>query len=213
MKTNKIIFKTFAISSLFLVAACGNSSNKDTIENNEKHDTVSHIQHESLQQNFAHKDIIILKNPNLLEEENENKLKEVIKAYLAMKNAFIVADSKRIDSAAQAMLEHVKSVDPKNINGDGKEAWLQHASGYESKLTELLHIKGLEERRSYFSHLSEIVYCTIKSFKLNDMKLYAVYCPKAFDGKGAYWISETEEIRNPYSGEKMKDCGSIKEEL
>ena len=29
----------------------------------------------------------------------------------------------------------------------------------------------------------------------------------AFDNKGAYWLSEEKEIRNPYFGSKMLTCG------
>jgi Cu(I)/Ag(I) efflux system membrane fusion protein len=35
----------------------------------------------------------------------------------------------------------------------------------------------------------------------------------AFDNKGAYWLSETEEIRNPYFGDVMLGCGETKEIL
>jgi len=35
----------------------------------------------------------------------------------------------------------------------------------------------------------------------------------AFEGKGAYRISENREIQNPYMGSKMPTCGEIKEEL
>lgn len=216
MKANKIVLNGFVITLLILLVACGSNktaADKDTLKNNGKNDSVSHVQHESLQQNFAHKGIIILKNPYILGKQNEGQLKKVIDDYLAMKNAFIVSDGKGVDSAATAMRDHVKAVDSETMNGEGKEAWLQHASGYNTKLTELLHITGIEEKRTYLSHLSEIVYCTKKSFKLKEMQLFAVYCPMAFNGKGAYWISETEKIRNPYFGEKMMDCGSIEEKL
>lgn len=215
MKANKIILKAFAVTSLFLLAACSNNSNrdKDTLKNTGEKDAISHVQHESLHQNFAHKEIIILKDPYILEKQNEDKLKEVINDYLAMKNAFIISDIMAIDSAAFAMQNHVKEVDVKTLKREGKEAWVQHASTYNTKLTELIHIKGIEEKRSYLSHLSEIVYCTKKSFKLNELKLFAIYCPMAFEGKGAYWISESEEIRNPYFGSTMIDCGTIEEKL
>jgi hypothetical protein len=35
----------------------------------------------------------------------------------------------------------------------------------------------------------------------------------AFNDQGAYWISDREEIRNPYFGDKMLTCGVVKEEL
>jgi len=42
---------------------------------------------------------------------------------------------------------------------------------------------------------------------------YYQYCPMAFDNKGAYWISNETEIRNPYFGEKMLKCGENKDTL
>ena len=31
--------------------------------------------------------------------------------------------------------------------------------------------------------------------------------------KGAFWLSETKEIKNPYLGKAMPTCGTIKEEI
>jgi Cu(I)/Ag(I) efflux system membrane fusion protein len=39
--------------------------------------------------------------------------------------------------------------------------------------------------------------------------VYKEYCPMAFDNKGAYWLSESEEIRNPYFGKSMLTCGEV----
>ena len=41
-------------------------------------------------------------------------------------------------------------------------------------------------------------------------KLYQDFCPMANDGKGAIWISEVKEIKNPYYGAEMLSCGSLK---
>jgi hypothetical protein len=35
----------------------------------------------------------------------------------------------------------------------------------------------------------------------------------AQDGKGAMWLSESKEIKNPYFGDKMMECGSVEEEI
>lgn len=31
--------------------------------------------------------------------------------------------------------------------------------------------------------------------------------------KGAYWLAETKEVKNPYFGQKMLTCGEVQEEL
>ena len=35
----------------------------------------------------------------------------------------------------------------------------------------------------------------------------------AFEGKGDYWYSTSEEIRNPYFGDKMLKCGRVDETI
>lgn len=46
---------------------------------------------------------------------------------------------------------------------------------------------------------------------LTEGKLYKQFCPMAFEGQGGYWISDREEIRNPYFGDKMLTCGKVVE--
>jgi hypothetical protein len=33
----------------------------------------------------------------------------------------------------------------------------------------------------------------------------------ALNDKGAMWLSENKEIKNPYYGEKMMECGTVEE--
>ena len=62
------------------------------------------------------------------------------------------------------------------------------------------------------AHISEIIYCSVKSFGLNSENgLFFDFCPMAFDKKGAYWLTDSKEIMNPYFGKKMLKCGEIKE--
>jgi len=60
--------------------------------------------------------------------------------------------------------------------------------------------------------LSDEIYTVVKSFNLQE-NLYRDYCEMYNNGKGAYWISETKEIKNPYLGKQMPTCGEVKEEI
>jgi hypothetical protein len=35
----------------------------------------------------------------------------------------------------------------------------------------------------------------------------------AFDNKGAHWLSNNPEIKNPYFGKKMLECGEVTDTL
>ena len=49
----------------------------------------------------------------------------------------------------------------------------------------------------------------LKSLEINDVDLYYDYCPMA----KAYWVSEEGNIVNPYLGQAMPTCGSVKDTL
>jgi len=238
MNTLKSISIIISFSVALLFGSCGNNSSSD--HDSENHEAIEegimdighpheknedrrdeekvagnmHEQHQSLKDEFAHQDILLLEEPYLLGDSIKKELEAVIESYLELKSAFFESDLTKINSLTTQMKEKVEQVGKQSLAAEGKKAWQQHDSLYTKKLSEMLHLTELIEKQSYFSHISEIVYCTVKSFDLKiNKRLYAIYCPMAFDGIGAYWISDSKEINNPYLGEKMPKCGEIKEQL
>lgn len=224
MKFKKRFLQIGSLFILLTVVACTGGKKQDSgkqaneqeklqgVEQNESL-TGMHKQHINLAENFAHKDIEILDNAYAVNEHTKAELEQVIDSYLLMKEALVKEDEKAVDKAIDDMSNKVAEVKPETLDSEGLRVWKDHSSLYEEKLKEMRHINGLENKRSYFGHISEIMYCTIKSFGLKQGNLYAIFCPMAFDGKGAYWISENRKIQNPYMGAKMPTCGEIKEEL
>lgn len=43
--------------------------------------------------------------------------------------------------------------------------------------------------------------------------VYKQFCPMAFGNTGAYWLSNSKEIQNPYFGDKMLKCGRVASEI
>lgn len=221
---NRIIQIGCFFITLILVSCVGrNNKNERTIDNgsdiNEsvsveaKKMTSMHNAHNILAENFAHKDIIILEKKYPVSEETRKELEQVLGIYLKLKNALFQGNSDAINNAIGSMQNEIDFVNPESLDGKGLDAWNSHMGLYKDKLREMKHVKGLENKRSYFSHISEIMYCTIKSFGLKEGNLYTAFCPMAFEKKGAYWITDNKQIQNPYFGDKMPKCGEIKEEL
>lgn len=69
----------------------------------------------------------------------------------------------------------------------------------------------INKQRAAYSKLSDEMVALLKKAGMAQAELYVEYCPMAFDNKGAVWISSTKEVRNPYFGEKMLNCGEVKE--
>ena len=226
MKLRKRFLQLVSLSVIFLLTACGGGNQKANKQGEmpAEHGTMAnqlpqgnttdmHKQHNSLAENFSHKDIVILEHPYQLTEATKTEMEQVIDAYLLLNDAFVKDDEQATEKATVLMAEKVAAVIPNKLDGKGLQAWQNHQKVYKAKLKEMQHIKGLDNKRTYFSHISEIMYCTIKSFRLKQGNIFAIFCPMAFDSKGAYWISDSKSILNPYMGAKMPTCGEVKEEL
>ncbi len=72
---------------------------------------------------------------------------------------------------------------------------------------------NLEEKRKSFSVITESMYELIRIVRYDEAKVYYINCPMAFDDKGANWLNNTEDIKNPYFGRKMLTCGVVQDSL
>lgn len=138
---------------------------------------------------------------------------EIITNYLSVKNALTKDDSKAAGTAATALTNAFAKVDVAQMPEEQSKAFntlktnATEQSNYISN-----NAAKIEKQREHFSLLSKNVYDLLKTFQATE-KLYNDFCPMYNDGKGATWISETKEIKNPYYGKKMLSCGKLQGEL
>jgi uncharacterized lipoprotein len=71
----------------------------------------------------------------------------------------------------------------------------------------------LDTQRTVFATLSDQLISLLKESGMESGELYIAHCPMALNDKGAQWVSNSKEIRNPYFGDSMLTCGSVKETL
>jgi hypothetical protein len=67
----------------------------------------------------------------------------------------------------------------------------------------------INQQRERFSALSEKMFILLSEEESLPASVYRQYCPMAQGNKGAYWISLSDQIRNPYFGDKMLKCGEV----
>ena len=133
--------------------------------------------------------------------KNSDESNDVLKAYLNVKDALVKTDVKSASEAAKNLVTVIG-----NSSNDLMEKIAENAKQIESSV-------DVEAQRSYFNDLSENVYQLIKGSSGLNEPVYRQFCPMAFNHKGAYWLSADKEVNNPYFGNKMLHCGTIKEEL
>lgn len=127
---------------------------------------------------------------------------EIVGHYIALKEALIQSNSKAASNAASELVEFLAIPASTSILYTIK-----------ADAVYIVETNDLDEQRKHFGTMSETVYSLVKATGANEDTLYWQYCPMALDHQGAYWISLEKKINNPYFGEKMLHCGSVKDEF
>ena len=170
-----------------------------------------HLEHANLADNLAHRDIIILDEQIRPPREFGQVFSTFFGSYLRLGEALVKMDTQTIDKAAE-QLKFVLELIPGLVKGDTAiNTWKSHRERYLKNVMEFLQSQNLEEKRVYYSYISEILYCTLKSFRMEIGDIHMAYCPTSFDNKGGYWLTDSHKIRNPYAGNEQPKCGSIVE--
>ena len=140
--------------------------------------------------------------------------KEIIAGYLQLKNALAKDNGKDAAAAGNAIVATLATVDMKSLSKEQMKSYMDLADDLKEHAEHIGANAGkIEHQREHFVMLSKDVADLIKTFGNGGQTLYKDYCPMANDGKGATWISELKEIKNPYQGNKMLTCGSVKETI
>ncbi len=148
-----------------------------------------------------------------ISSEFKKQLQRVYDAYLNMKNAFIESDGSKVSKTAQSVIAALKEVNMELLKGDAHMAWMDQLKTINTTINNISKSTDIEQQRKEFASFNQAFYTSVKQFGLNGETAYYQYCPMANSDKGAYWLSETKEIRNPYFGEDMLGCGETRETL
>ncbi len=139
-------------------------------------------------------------------------IQEIVSNYLEIKNAFTKDDSKAAANAANVMYGTLKAISANTLDSKQQKEYLEIVETAKEHAEHIGTNGGkIDHQREHFIMLSKDVNDLVATFGTKQ-KLYQDFCPMANDNKGAIWISETKEIKNPYFGAKMPKCGKIKKE-
>lgn len=198
MKKMKAIIFVFTVIAI-TASACNSSSN--TSEKAEKKNDTS-------VNNTSSANV-----SNNTDSKVDGSMKEMVNQYLQMKNALANDNGNDAANAGKAFVESMGKMDKNFLTGDKKKKW-DNLSDDAKEMAEHISTNGnkIDHQREHFDMLSSDMYEMVKTFG-SEQKLYQDFCPMYNNNKGASWLSETKEIKNPYMGKKQPSCGSIKEEI
>ena len=195
-----------SILALFIIAACNNSdkSSKGNDKSTMNMDTAQKVIDTTSTTEVTH-------SFNNVDPTLASSLKTIVDHYLHIKNALVNNSGSDAADGGKAMAHAISKVDKSLFTADQKKVY----DDIEDDLKEHAeHIgenaKDIDHQREHFTMMSEDVYDLAKAFG-GGQTLYHDHCPMANDNKGAMWLSETKEIKNPYFGGKMNECVKVRE--
>jgi len=151
--------------------------------------------------------------PIPVDTEVRSAFQPVIEDYLKLKDALVNDDYEEAKKQAEVLSDQLDKIKMSMFEGEAHQAWMQHGMEAKSQLKEIANSKNIGGARAVFKPFSQHMIMLAKIFNPYNQKLYIQHCPMADDFKGADWLSTEENIMNPYFGDEMLQCGTVKEAL
>lgn len=198
----RLIIMATAIAAVAFTACNNNNGNKAT-------DAPDMADHGKMMDSGMHQ-MNDAEHTGMMESASMNT---VMNAYLQVKNALANDDAKAAATAGNEVATAITNVDVTGFNTAQKKMYeevktdiKEHGEHIGENGDKIVH------QREHFETMSKDMYDLVKVMGTSQT-MYYTHCPMYNNNKGANWLSEVKEIRNPYLGKKMPDCGTIKEEL
>lgn len=122
----------------------------------------------------------------------------VFENYINVKNALVASNSEDAQKHAKLLQESL-------IEAKAEQSLVDATK-------QLEEATDINKQREAFSKVTKGMEVILDG-TIASGQVYKQFCPMAFEGKGDYWYTNNEEIRNPYFGEMMLKCGRVEEIL
>ena len=179
---------------LLLLAACGNKDQKAQSANTP--------------------DVALTKSAN--SAAFNKSFSKILVDYYSMKDHFVAeSDSASLNQSAKTLKISIDSLPLAELKADSMlvSTAKSFTEGISAELIGLIGEPTIDAKRRSFQMVSDQLYDLIRTVQYDQAVIFHPYCPMAFNDQGAYWLSNTREIKNPYVPKKMITCGDIKDSI
>lgn len=189
-----------ACTGILTLSACGENK-----QDNQTEETVMPMQNDTRMPVEGHGDHMQGQQGNLDDGAQtgqigfkDEDMKPVYQHYMHIKTALVNSNAEEAQNGGKMTMEALENLD------DGEQAMDAARTIAESQ--------DINTQRTAFLDLSSAMEDMMDG-ALASGELYKQYCPMAFEGEGGAWLSASQEVRNPYYGDKMLKCGSVRETI
>ena len=143
----------------------------------------------------------------------KEQLTALADTYFTAKDALVESDNKKAIEGANEVLSKASEIDMSLVKDKAHVYWMEQLKAIQSHAKKITETEDLEEQRKQFDFLSQALIKSLKVFGIASDTFYVQHCPMANDNDGADWLSNQEKILNPYFGDKMLTCGTVKDTI
>jgi hypothetical protein len=129
---------------------------------------------------------------------------KITTSYIGVKNA-LVGSNATLAKTRSAELLAALSAPVKGLQPAQQKLLVTYLDKLKFDSRHISETTVIDHQREHFASLSKNMYSLLSGLKLNSTTVYQQYCPM----KKAAWLSESEDIRNPYYGDDMLECGKV----
>jgi len=152
-----------------------------------------------------------------LNDAGTQTLIAVVNKYYKVKDALVASEGKQAAAPAQELVVVADSLDAIIKNDNANKALLPYADTVAAEAKKIANSAKdnttTDNLQLSFSKASDNLYTLVQKAQLKNANIYQQHCPMALNEKGANWLSNESEIKNPYFGKKMLECGDITDSL
>jgi len=140
----------------------------------------------------------------------KEQLTAIASSYLLLKDALVASDQQKAAENVNDILGKAQKVDMSLVKDKAHIYWMEQLKAIQSHGKKIGESEDIEEQRKQFDFLSQALIKSLKVFGVEGDTFYVQHCPMANDNDGADWLSKHKKILNPYFGEKMLTCGTVR---
>lgn len=135
----------------------------------------------------------------------------ILDAYFEIKNGLVADSKEKTANGGNSLLVALSKFEMSKLSGETHKEYMEIAESAKEHAEHIIK-SPIDHQREHFEALS-IDITDLIALLGTDKVVYQDFCPMAYNNKGAYWLSEIKEIKNPYFGSKMLKCGSITKQI
>ena len=204
----KVFFYVIAILAI-TITACNNTGNKNEPEKHDMGNMKDSPQHVTADDVKDVKTVPITFSG--VDAKAAATIEELVDRYLQIKNALVNDKGAEAANGGKQMEVALRKMDKSLLTAEQKKLYDDIEDGLKED-AEHIGRNGdkIKHQREHFSMMSKEVYELVKAFGAG-RAIYHDHCPMYNDNKGAMWLSEIKDVKNPFYGAEMLTCGTVEE--